>query len=496
MDLGGSLDGTGVLWLRSRVTRWHPGAGGGATGNRTPAGQAGDVGSGGDVVPFGAATWAWFLISLQTFGGPAGQIAVMQRELVEERRWIGQERFLHALSYCTLLPGPEAQQLAIYVGWLLNGIRGGLVAGVLFVLPGLVALMGLSAVYVVFGDTTAVVAVFSGLAPAVLAVVAQALVRVGKRALGHPALVALAVAAFVALAVFSTPFPVVVAVSAGIGWVLGRWAPGTMRRPTGRGDGQHGPAPLISDDALHHAPPSRTHAWKVIGIGLVAWGVPVGVVVAFTGAHSIFSDQAFFFSGAALVTFGGAYAVLAYVAQKAVEVYGWLAPGEMVRGLALAETTPGPLIMVVVFVGFLGAYRDPGALNPWVAAVLAALLVTWVTFVPSFTLVFLGAPYVERLRDNRALSAALSGVTAAVVGVIANLAVFFAVHTLFADVHVATTGPFHLQVPELASLKPVSAAIAVVAAVLLFRVKWSVLRTLATCAILGLAAGLLGLTVT
>jgi chromate transporter len=453
------------------------------------------------VVPFGAATWAWFLISLQTFGGPAGQIAVMQRELVEERRWIGQERFLHALSYCTLLPGPEAQQLAIYVGWLLNGVRGGLVAGTLFVLPGLVALLGLSALYVGFGDTTAVVALFAGLAPAVLAVVAQAVVRVGRRTLGHPALVALAVAAFVALAVFATPFPVVVAVSAGIGWALGRWAPGrwapgTMRRPAGGGAGRGGPAPLISDDALHHDPPSRSHAWKVIGIGLVAWGVPVGVVVAFTGAHSVFSDQAFFFSGAALVTFGGAYAVLAYVAQKAVEVYGWLAPGEMVRGLALAETTPGPLIMVVVFVGFVGAYRDPGALNPWVAAVLAGLLVTWVTFVPSFTLVFLGAPYVERLRDNQALSAALSGVTAAVVGVIANLAVFFAVHTLFADVHLVTAGPFHVQVPELASLKPVSVAIAVVAAVLLFRLKWSVLRTLATCAALGLVAALLGLNVT
>jgi chromate transporter len=436
------------------------------------------------------------LISLQTFGGPAGQIAVMQRELVEERRWLGHERFLHALSYCTLLPGPEAQQLAIYAGWLLNGFWGGLVAGTLFVLPGLVALMGLSAVYVGLGDATAVVALFAGLAPAVLAVVAQAVVRVGRRALAHPALVALAVSAFVALAMFALPFPVVVAVSAGVGWALGRWAPDTMRRPTARGAGRDGPAPLISDDALHHDPPSRSHAWKVVGIGLVAWGVPVGVVVAVTGAHSVFSDQAFFFSGAALVTFGGAYAVLAYVAQKAVEVYGWLAPGEMVRGLALAETTPGPLVMVVVFVGFVGAYRDPGALNPWVAAVLAGLLVTWVTFVPSFTLVFLGAPYVERLRDNQALSAALSGVTAAVVGVIANLAVFFAVHTLFSDVHLVTSGPFYLQVPELASSKPVSMAIAVVAAVLLFRLRWSVLRTLAACAALGLAAALLGVTVT
>jgi chromate transporter len=370
------------------------------------------------------------------------------------------------------------------------------VAGTLFVLPGLGALLGLAAVYVGFGDTTAVVALFAGLAPAVLAVVAQAVVRIGKRALGHPALVALAVAAFLALAVFATPFPIVVAVAAGIGWVLGRWVPVAMRIRSRRGDGQDGPEPLISDDALHHEPPSRTHAWKVIGIGLVAWGIPVAGVVASTGTATVFSDQAFFFTGAALVTFGGAYAVLAYVAQKAVEVYGWLAPGEMVRGLALAETTPGPLIMVVVFVGFVGAYRDPGALNPWVAAVLAGLLVTWVTFVPSFTLVFLGAPYVERLRDNRALSAALTGVTAAVVGVIANLAFFFAVHTLFSEIHVVESGPVHLQVPNPATLKPFSLVIAVAAAVLLFRVKWSVVRVLAACAALGLVAALAGLTVT
>jgi chromate transporter len=231
----------------------------------------------------------------------------------------------------------------------------------------------------------------------------------------------------------------------------------------------------------------------VLAVGLVAWAVPVGAVVAFTGMDSIFTDQALFFSGAALVTFGGAYAVLAYVAQQAVQVYGWLAPGEMVRGLALAETTPGPLIMVVQFVAFVGAYRDPGLLNPWTAAVLAALLTTWVTFVPCFVFVFVGAPYVERLRGNHALSSALSGITAAVVGVIANLAVFFAVHTLFAEVSTETWGPIQVQVPELASLKPVSLGIAVIAAVLLFRLKWSVLRTLAICATLGLAAGLLGL---
>ena len=447
-----------------------------------------------DVIPFREAVRAWFGISLQTFGGPAGQIAVMQRTLVDEKRWIGQKRFLHALSYCTLLPGPEAQQLAIYVGWLLNGLRGGLVAGILFVLPGVVALLGLSAVYVTAGDSTLVTALFAGLAPAVLAIVAQAVYKVAGRALGHPALVALAVAAFLALAVFGIAFPIVVGAAAVIGWALGRWAPQTMRRAQGHGaDDDDAPPPLIPDDALHHERPSRAYVLKVLGVGLVAWGIPVGLVAVLTGAGSIFTDQALFFSGTALVTFGGAYAVLAYVAQKAVEVYGWLAPGEMVRGLALAETTPGPLIMVVQFVAFVGAYREPGELDPWVAAVLASLLTTWVTFVPCFVFVFVGAPYVERLRGNHALSAALTGITAAVVGVIANLAVFFAVHTLFSATDTFEWGPISLELPELATIKPVSVAIAVIAAALLFRFKLSVLRTLGVCAALGLLAALIGL---
>jgi chromate transporter len=345
-------------------------------------------------------------------------------------------------------------------------------------------------VYVAAGDSPLVTAVFAGLAPAVLAIVAQAVWKVAGRALGHPALVALAVAAFVALALFGVAFPVVVGAAAVIGWALGRWMPGVMRRAQGHGTTVDGPPPLIPDDALHQERPSRGHAARVVAVGLVAWGVPVGLVALLTGRSSIFTDQALFFSGAALVTFGGAYAVLAYVAQKAVEVYGWLAPGEMVRGLALAETTPGPLIMVVQFVAFVGAYRDPGDLDPWVAAVLAALLTTWVTFVPCFVFVFVGAPYVERLRGNHALSAALSGITAAVVGVIANLAVFFAVHTLFAETVRMEWGPLGFDVPQLSSVKPVSVGIAVVAAVLLFRLRWSVLRTLGACAVLGLAAGL------
>jgi chromate transporter len=446
-----------------------------------------------DVVPFRDAVRAWFVISLQTFGGPAGQIAVMQRTLVEEHRWIGQRRFLHALSYCTLLPGPEAQQLAIYVGWLLNGLKGGLVAGILFVLPGVIALLALSALYVGAGDTTLVTALFAGLAPAVLAIVAQAVVRVSGRALGHPAFVALAALAFFALAVFGVPFPIVILAAAGAGWALGRWAPQTLSKGDRSGASEDKAPPLIPDDALHTARPSRAHAVKVLTVGLVAWLVPLVLVAAITGTQSVFTQQGLFFSGAALVTFGGAYAVLAYVAQQAVHVYGWVGAGEMVRGLALAETTPGPLIMVVQFVAFVGAYRDPGGLNPWVAATLAALLVTWVTFVPCFVFIFLGAPYVERLRGNQTLSAALTGITAAVVGVIANLAVFFAVHTLFADTRPVTWGPIGLELPELTSWRPVPVAIAAVAAVLLFRFRWSVLRTLGICALLGLAAGLAGL---
>ncbi len=445
------------------------------------------------VPPFREAVRAWFLVSLQTFGGPAGQIAVMQRELVDQRRWIGQRRFLHALNYCTLLPGPEAQQLATYVGWLLHGTRGGLVAGGLFVLPGVLALLALSAVYVAFGTTTAVTALFTGLAAAVLAIVVQAVVRVAKKALDSRALVVLAVAAFLALALFAVPFPVVVALAGLAGWALGRWRPSALPSRRGAEGPDAGPPPVISDDVLHHEAPSARRTVKVLALGLLVWGLPVAAVAVLTGTGSVLTQQGVFFSGAAVVTFGGAYAVLAYVAQQAVEVYGWLTPREMVRGLALAETTPGPLIMVVQFVAFLGAYRAHGALDPWVAAVLASLLVTWVTFVPSFLFVLLGAPYMERLRGNRSLSAALRGITAAVVGVIANLGVYFAVHTLFSGT--VRVAPLALELPDPATLRVVPLVVAVVAAVLLFRIRWSVLRTLGVCAVLGLAAGLAGLPV-
>ena len=440
-----------------------------------------------DALPLREATRTWFAISLQTFGGPAGQIAVMQRTLVDEKRWIGQGRFLHALNYCMLLPGPEAQQLAIYIGWLLNGLRGGLIAGTLFVLPGASRYWCLSAALRRASATpTAVDALFLGLAPAVIAIVIQAVVRVSRRALTSPVLVVLAVAAFIALAFFAVPFPVVILAAGAFGWLLGRVRPepgssrSQRRRTTGRpADRRRPPARR----AAHRTPlgqPSSSWDWSC-GSRRSPWPRLL------FGRNSIFVEQGLFFSGAALVTFGGAYAVLAYVAQQAVNVYGWLAPGEMVRGLALAETTPGPLIMVVQFVAFVGAYRDPGSLNPWVAAVIAALLTTWVTFVPCFLFILLGAPYVERLRHNRTLSAALTGITAAVVGVIASLAAFFAVHTLFDQTHHVVAGPFNFHAPVLASIQWDAVAIMVLGCVLIFGRGWSVLRTLGACAIAGVA---------
>jgi len=447
-----------------------------------------------DLISLRQASWAWFLISLQTFGGPAGQIAVMQRTLVDEKRWIGQKRFLHALNYCMLLPGPEAQQLAIYTGWLLGGTLGGLIAGVLFVLPGMIAMLGLAAIYVAFGATTIVLAIFAGIAPAVLAVVVQAVTRVAKRASTRPAHWVIAVCAFGALALFAVPFPIVIAVAGFAGWLIGR-THGADRSSKPASDSDEAP-PLIADDALHADAPSLRRTILVLGVGVIAWAIPMVAVVVFTGRSSVFTEQGLFFSGTALVTFGGAYAVLAYVAQKAVETYGWLAPGEMVRGLGLAETTPGPLIMVVQFVAFLGAYRNPGELDPWVAATIGALLTTWVTFVPCFVFIFLGAPYVERLRNNTQLTSALNGITASVVGVIANLALYFAVHTLFADAAMLHWGPLHLLVPELGSFRPLALVIGVLAGVMIYRLNWSVLRTLGVCALLGLTAGLVGLPVT
>ena len=442
-----------------------------------------------DVVGFGEATRTWFAISLQTFGGPAGQIAVMQHKLVEEKRWIGQRRFLHALNFCMLLPGPEAQQLAIYTGWLLSGLRGGLVAGTLFVLPGVVALLALSGIYVRYGETGPVTALFAGLAPAVIAIVVQAVARLARRALAHPALIAIALASFVALTFLAVPFPAVVLGAGVLGWTAGRRMPGLLASGP---ESQDGPAPLISDEALRHELPRHRRSATIVVTALLLWFAPVLAVALLVDSTPVFLDQGLFFSGAAVVTFGGAYAVLTYVAQQAVEVYGWLTPGEMVRGLALAETTPGPLIMVVQFVAFVGGYRNPGALDPWLAALLAALLTTWVTFVPCFLWVLLGAPYVERLRSNDHLSAALTGITAAVVGVIANLGVFFALHTLFDQQRRVVAGPVGVDVPVPASADPVALAITAVALLVMLGRGWGPLRTLGLCAALGLASYVLG----
>jgi chromate transporter len=391
------------------------------------------------------------------------------------------------------LPGPEAQQLAVYVGWLLNGLRGGLVAGVLFVLPGMVALLALAAIYVAWGDATAVTAIFAGLAPAVVAVVAQAVLRVGSRALGHPALVAVAVGAFVALAFFGVPFPVVVAAAAAVGWLLGRLVPHALARKGKGGHGSDGPPPLIPDEALHAERSSLARTVRILGLGLLVWAAPVAVVALFTGTGSTLTTQGLFFSGTALVTFGGAYAVLAYVAQRAVETYGWLTPGEMVRGLALAETTPGPLIMVVQFVAFLGAYHHPDPLSPWAAAVVGALLTTWVTFVPCFLWIFLGAPFVETLRGNRALSGALAAITAAVVGVILNLAMWFGLHVLFGEVRTVERFGISLDVPVLATIDPAALVLMLAAVLAVFRFKVGMLAVLAACSAAGvvyfLAAG-------
>jgi chromate transporter len=426
-----------------------------------------------DHVPRGEALRAWAVISLQTFGGPAGQIAVMHRELVERRGWISDARFVRALSFCTMLPGPEAQQLAVYLGWAMNGTLGGIVAGTLFVLPGFVVMMVLSAVYARWGATDAVTALFAGLAPAVVAVVVQAVVRLARRSLDRRWTWMTATGAFAALALFGVPFPVVVAAAAAGGVAA-------VRR-TGAG------AAPTDTAAAPRARATIGRALRILIVGVALWTSPVIICALIFGGSSVFVQQGLFFSGTAVVTFGGAYAVLAFVAQRAVSGFGWLAPGEMVHGLALAESTPGPLIMVLQFVAFLGAYRDPGSLGPWTAALLGATLTVWVTFVPSFVFVLLGAPRIEALRPDGTAAAALRGVSAAVVGVIANLALYSALHTLFDRTRRFTDGPLHLELPVPSSVRPVPCLVAALAAGLLLGRGWGMLRVLAVCAAVGAA---------
>jgi chromate transporter len=440
-------------------------------------------------IPFREALRVWTRVALLSFGGPAGQIAVMHRIFVDEKRWIDEGRFLHALNYCMLLPGPEAQQLATYLGWLSHGTRGGLVAGTLFVLPGFLAILALSLLYVTAGESVLVAALFAGLAPAVVAIVAAAVVRLGRRALANGLQVAVAVAAFGALFLFDVPFPLVVAGAALLGLVAARVAPGafTLRRHTAKGaSGSVGSSPSAAV-LPSPAPPSRRRSLLVLAVGLTLWFAPLPALALTVGRDHALHDQAVFFGQAAVVTFGGAYAVLAYVAQAAVDVYGWLAPGEMLDGLAMAETTPGPLIQVVQFVGFMGAYRSPGELAPLTAAVLGSVVTTWVTFVPCFLWILLGAPYVERLRGRPALDAAMSAITAAVVGVVANLALWFALHTFFTNVERQTFGPLQLAVPDPATIAVVPLLASVGAWIALVRFEVGLVRTLvATALVVGL----------
>ncbi|PBB69450.1 chromate transporter [Mesorhizobium sp. WSM4312] len=456
----------------------------------TPAGPSGTPAHG---IPFGEAVRVWARVAALSFGGPAGQIAVMHRILVEEKRWIGETRFLHALNYCMLLPGPEAQQLAIYIGWLLHKTKGGLVAGILFVLPGVVAIMALSWIYAIFGNVGAVQALFFGLKAAVLAIVLEAVVRIGKRALRNNVMVALAAAAFVAIFFFRLPFPLIILTAAVIGYIGGR--AGLAPFMAGNGHGKVGGKQVadadtaLGEDTPAHARPTLGWSLKIAAVFLVLWFTPVLGLLALFGPGNVFTDIAIFFSKMAVVTFGGAYAVLAYVAQQAVTTYGWLKPGEMLDGLGMAETTPGPLIMVTQFVGFMGAFRAPGTLHPLVAGTLGGLLTTWVTFTPCFLWIFLGAPYIENLRSNKALSAALATITAAVVGVILNLAVWFGLHVLFRELHERQGFGMNVDVPVLSSINIPSLVLTIGALLAVFRFKVGMLPVLAVCSVLGVLYG-------
>ncbi len=445
----------------------------------------------------GEAFWVWLRIAALSFGGPAGQIAVMHRILVEEKRWIGGQRFLHALNYCMLLPGPEAQQLATYIGWLLHRTRGGIMAGVLFILPGAVSIMALSWIYVLYGRVGIVAGLFFGLKSAVLAVVLQAVVRIGGRSLKTNAMKALAATAFVLIFFLSVPFPVIVLGAGVIGYVGGRAGFAGFQIGGGHNAGKGvivADADTLLGDALpEHANPTIGQTVRLTAIWLVLWLAPLATLILAAGSGNVFTQIATFFSTMAVVTFGGAYAVLAYVAQEAVGQYHWLAPGEMLDGLGMAETTPGPLIMVLQFVGFLAAYRHPGMLSPLLAGTLGGLLATWVTFVPCFLWIFLGAPFIERLRGDRALSGALSAITAAVVGVVLNLAVWFGMHTLFRMVSRIAIGPVQIDVPAIETLDPWAFGIAAVAILAVFRLKAGVFVTLGGASAAGIALSLLGL---
>jgi len=428
-----------------------------------------------DNIPFSEALAVWWRIGLLSFGGPAGQIALMHSVIVDEKKWLDEARFLHALNYCMLLPGPEAQQLATYIGWLLHGVKGGLVAGCLFILPGAVAMLGLTWIYVLLGDLSLIEGVFFGLKAAVLAIVVQALLRIARRTLTDRLKPLIALMAFFGLYLAALPFPLVVLGAGVLGWLAAH----PLRAQA--------PSPLVTSETGYLQIPAAkaANALKAASVCAALWLLTLAVLWLWRGQDDVFTEIAVFFSKMAVVTFGGAYAVLAYVAQQGVEHYQWLQPGEMLDGLGLAETTPGPLILVTQFVGFLGAFRQSGVEPALLAGTLGALLTTWVTFLPCFVWIFAGAPFVESLRDNHRLSAALAAITAAVVGVIANLALWFAINVLFSETRRVTVAGLDVLVPQLYTIDLPLAILCVMAFVMIFKFRWSLLKTLGIMALAG-----------
>lgn len=416
----------------------------------------------------------FFKIGCLGFGGPAGQIALMHRILVDEKKWIEESRFLHALNFCMLLPGPEAQQLATYTGWLMHGVRGGIAAGILFVIPGACVMLGLSLIYALGQGIPLIEGALFGIKAAVLVIVVEALIRIGKRALKTNLLVAIAAFAFIGIFFLALPFPLIVIGAGLIGYLVARQAPHLL---------------AIKTDGTY--PPPIAGRWKqaatAIGIGLAAWWAPVALAALLLGPAHVLVSVGTFFSKLATVSFGGAYALLAYMAQQAVEAKGWLSAAEMVDGLGLAETTPGPLILVTQFVGFLAGYRDAAPFSPVTAGVIAAAMTTWVTFSASMLWIFAGAPFVEQLRSNRMLTGALAAITAAVVGVILNLTVWFALHVLFVNVSEQRTGIFRWYAFDPLALDLKTAALAVIAALLAFRFHRGLVEIVAIMAVLGIA---------
>ncbi len=423
---------------------------------------------------FAEATRLWFKVGCLGFGGPAGQIALMHRLVVDERKWVGEAQFLHALNFCMLLPGPEAQQLATYLGWLLHGVKGGLIAGILFVLPGFCVILALSAAYAAFGQLPWLMGVFFGLKCAVIALVAEALWRVAKRALKQPMHIVVAALAFLALFVFRIPFPIVILAAATLGLAMAWRSDGTASK--------------TADERVLEQSSSAPRPFRTVVVGAALWLGPIALLALLLGGAHIFPQMGWFFAKMAVVTFGGAYAVLTYVAQQAVQNYGWLTTGNMIDGLALAETTPGPLILVLSFVGFYAAHQQAGILSPMFAGTLGAIFVTWVTFVPSFIWIFLGAPYVERVRQNRYLSGALAMVTAAVVGVIANLALWFALHVLFRQVTDVSFGPATVTWPDWRSADLIAIALSLAAGLALLHWRVNLVKVLLASGAIGYLA--------